>query len=604
MADWQSLVITQGSRAGRAPYNFVPCADVTREDAEAPPAADRFHDDRLTGYLDLHITALTQFYIRGAQPLADNLEGAAFAEPFIIDGRLRLPGSSLRGMLRTLVEILSEAPLEPINDHRFTFRTLGGGNDEDAGTYEPCYKKQSEYWSNVRAGYLHRDADGWFLRPGKQIECESKFKDHFQTEATGFDEPPRRVRFSIPVKRGKGPFCIVDVNDHSPLEGTLVQTGKVEGKKRQWVVSQEDPTQQFRISLDIYNRHANAVRGQGQPLTSGLGEGSPCFFVASGSKVTYFGKTRYFPMPHGATTQEVNNIGQQKRKDPESIDLARAMFGWVTAETRRPSRVFVEDAIGVDSEFDSFPVETVIFSGPKPSTFQHYLVQVSENRNEAIPWSDGPDGFGNRRRLRGYKRYWHRKDRVALPQGEGDVSTQLRRVQAKGAGPHFTCRIRFENLSTIELGALLTATELRPEMAHQIGTGKPYGMGSIRLSISSLKLINFKQRYSSFDDEGTVDASVAHYQQAFATNWHKVEDIWSMPRFRELAALLNWQTIAALKPDKSANWNNMTRYLRIEPVNEYTLLAPRVHERRRPLPLAHQVLADLLSPFPVLPRDP
>ncbi|GAC1469120.1 MAG: RAMP superfamily CRISPR-associated protein [Ktedonobacteraceae bacterium] len=60
----------------------------------------------------------------------------------------------------------------------------------------------------------------------------------------------------------------------------------------------------------------------------------------------------------------------------------------------------------------------------------------------------------------------------------------------------FSFRIDFSNLAEDEFAALLLAVTLEPNMRHKIGYAKPLGLGTIRLTPTSLTLIDYTQRYT------------------------------------------------------------------------------------------------------------
>jgi len=88
-----------------APYNFVPLPDRVLE-APSPPDASMYHEVRHTGHIDLRVEALTPLYVRGTASLdqlaTETKNLSAFYAP---TGTPAIPGSSIRGMLRTLIEI-------------------------------------------------------------------------------------------------------------------------------------------------------------------------------------------------------------------------------------------------------------------------------------------------------------------------------------------------------------------------------------------------------------------------------------------------------------------------------------------------------------------
>jgi hypothetical protein len=80
-----------------APYNFVPLQQQVLE-GEAGVTFNKYHEGRNTGYIDLHIENKTPLFIRGKN---ENF--------FKVNGKDTIPGSSIRGLVNTMVEILSHS---------------------------------------------------------------------------------------------------------------------------------------------------------------------------------------------------------------------------------------------------------------------------------------------------------------------------------------------------------------------------------------------------------------------------------------------------------------------------------------------------------------
>ena len=99
------------------------------------------------------------------------------------------------------------------------------------------------------------------------------------------------------------------------------------------------------------------------------------------------------------------------------------------------------------------------------------------------------------------------------------LDTQHTLMKPLRPGLTFTFRIHFENLSDVELGALLWAVHpLQPDpdrplyLAHHLGMGKPLGMGSVHLT-ASLTLTprhrdgdkgRYEKLFTEADEHGTV----------------------------------------------------------------------------------------------------
>ena len=97
-----------------SPYNFVPAAEQIQF-VEAPISHDHPYEDGVCGTIDLAVVNETPLFIRGTtQP----------DRSYQVHGHWAIPGSSVRGLIRNVVEIASFSRLGPINDLRYGFRDL------------------------------------------------------------------------------------------------------------------------------------------------------------------------------------------------------------------------------------------------------------------------------------------------------------------------------------------------------------------------------------------------------------------------------------------------------------------------------------------------
>jgi CRISPR-associated protein (TIGR03986 family) len=126
--------------------------------------------------------------------------------------------------------------------------------------------------------------------------------------------------------------------------------------------------------------------------------------------------------------------------------------------------------------------------------------------------------------LRGRKFYWHHTtmkvnwhdphqvqqyvNRLPLPDGqpphETDQNAKIQTLLPDDA--RFSLDIEFENLRDWELGLLLWTIELpdMPQGAHHLGLGKPIGLGSVRLKITRIEMINRQTRYKQMFATGAM----------------------------------------------------------------------------------------------------
>jgi CRISPR-associated protein (TIGR03986 family) len=622
-----SVTVATPDRAGRAPYNFVPLAaeEWTRA-ASPPPEGDRLHLGCHTGEVELQIALKTDFYTRGMWSLVEYrqlVREAAQALPYMVDGQVRLPGSSLRGMVRTLVEILSFAPMGEINDTQMFFRSVAAVPDPlNHRSFEPQAKVYKDRLLRgqeltVQAGYLYGARNDWRIQPAS-VHPESRKQWHrYRTTETWVR---RRVRFDA-----EGPGGLFAYVSHQGREeGWLVCSGGMNGKQKQWVVRAEDPkaapvcVHRDLVAAYKENGVTKKIRDAKFDYTD-YSKAEPVFYVIDDrGYVVAFGHTAYMRMPYlrkpsGAVPDNL------KKKQPDEWDFVDRMFGRIPTKGRQGARgrVFFEDAIAVTNNEQITPLtgETtrVVLGQPKPTTYQHYLVQRDETTAKSLHWDGDLDGRGQVQ-LRGHKLYWHRPQ-APMPVGAGDskkdnVATVFQPVKA---GALFHARIRFENLSSPELGALLCALALPAGCAHKLGMAKPLGLGTIQLSGIRVKVRDPEKRYGAFlsgrerlmtGERGLRPEELVSSQDAFAEavlgKGYRLGHLWTHPRLVELRALL---TIG--EQQQTADWSAKTRYLEFgglldwEPgrnYNEYNEVGhpdrPRRLSKRRPLPPASQVLKD------------
>ncbi|MBI2374954.1 MAG: TIGR03986 family CRISPR-associated RAMP protein [Deltaproteobacteria bacterium] len=101
----------------RAPYGFVPLSEHIYFPDWGPAATqDVPFRDGVCGWIDVEIEALSPIFVRDASSKSD-----FFRTP---DGKFAIPGSSLRGLIRNVVEIATFGRMGRVNDHRYGVRDL------------------------------------------------------------------------------------------------------------------------------------------------------------------------------------------------------------------------------------------------------------------------------------------------------------------------------------------------------------------------------------------------------------------------------------------------------------------------------------------------
>lgn len=229
-------------------------------------------------------------------------------------------------------------------------------------------------------------------------------------------------------------------------------------------------------------------------------EGVPVFFLIEGDTIN-FGLSFLYKLPYDNSPKKATHKAHQQK----TYDLADCIFGTVEGDKALKGRVQFSDAFAVDGT--AKPEEkdlTVVLNSPKASYYPIYIEQKHIGNNDKV----GKLGKGfnystyNDSVIKGWKRYVLKDgfDRVGNPENENNEKLNSHLTPLK-AGATFTCQMNFFNLRPIELGALLSTLLFQKffpvqkgEFYHQIGGGKPYGLGKV-----SIKLKDFSEDSSIMD---------------------------------------------------------------------------------------------------------
>jgi len=606
---------TQTDRTASAPYNFIPLPEVVIkavDDAEKLPDHDTYAnpDYPHAGYFEVTLTTKSPLYVRCPFTLSEFLRqdrNADRGSPFRSQvkntpdffytrdpNRPVIPGSSLRGMLRNILEIVSYGKLDRVTKKKLVYRAVGDstslGNwyrEQTLGPNQTSYPNMKFDYpsSGLKGGYLCRHNGEWAIRPARQppgAPTESFVHvDYADVEPIiggrnrqlvheVFVQPATRISFNR-GPRGPGNLTLNLAVTKSVVARTygasapagmvpafLVESGHMgrpmgltplpHQKHTHCAIYEPDltaaPIPIPQEMWEAYVEDRDMTRGPQMQPRKLSADGDPLFYLVDASnKLIFFGPTMMFRLRY---QRSIHDLIPRPLRDPLTIDYADAIFGFVREKKDFPSgqpiplqgtkarsytaRVSITDA--------SLPYEVApedlwltgdaaqsiipkILSSPKPTSFQHYLVQPQTEHPRDLSHYDSPktDATGNVRGhetvIRGYKRYWHQgglsleqiRERIEeernIRQQLSDHDTQHTQFKPLNPGVSFTFNVYFENLSDKELGALCWT--LHPlgdgekTYCHSLGMGKPLGMGVVKLD-ATLHLPKRANRYGTLLD--------------------------------------------------------------------------------------------------------
>ena len=295
------------------------------------------------------------------------------------------------------------------------------------------------------------------------------------------------------------------------LHGWVVSTGKMNNKKVIYIIPEKDGKNAFELSDDDiksfsidYNKRENTLKAlfgdntvsddekkrrakKEFYLPEKDAEEKPVFYINTDVNKCYFSFTPHLRLFHEHT------VAEGIKQTPPSVghyDLATSMFGLSDGNRKKhyKSKVSFTDAELLQETGQPLKEVRLILAEPKASSYLDYLDQ---SNGATITTYNSPDF-----KLRGMKQYWLRD---VLYTGNTNanndrVGTKMKPIES-GAG--FVGTIRFQNLDETELGLLLWSVRLNPESDMNIGKGKPYGYGRIKVKDVKVRILNTYKAYNT-----------------------------------------------------------------------------------------------------------
>ncbi len=567
------------------------------------PNFNKYYKERHTGWIEVELETKTSLYIRDTlteDEMKKDDEAKKKNEIFINPdffnpgNKTRIPGSSLRGMIRNLVEIVSFGKFGFCDDkRRLYFRAVA-----DTSTLGSDYKKimvneNDNYYPKIKAGILKKvNNNEYKIYPSKTIKGTQIYRVNFNKNTKIVDgtsnfivpnfnykevyfepvEPKKHTHYRkdrqgkevpYPLKYAKLTSVSKNKSNNHQVKGYIIASGEFGNKKHlHWVINDEDPnTQPLKIEELIKNYKDDVNRQEDADLLKKLkdeGDSIPCFYILDNQgKVKSFGHTGMFRLAYEKTIGE--HIPEELQ-DPNKIDITEAIFG---NEETFAGRVFFEDAFLKDGQNSILIGEKTpeILSSPKPTTFQHYLVQTFDEKKKLNHYNSDAS-------IRGYKLYWHKSGKIweGKKKEIQDSPKQYTRINPVREGIKFAGKIRFENLSDVELGALLFALDLPQGCCHKMGMGKALGLGSVKIT-PELFLSDRKKRYESLFGEWDINESkdINKFKKDFEKYvlekaGENKNSLWEVDRLKDLMAMLNFNRGVTLENQGETDYMQLNEF--------------------------------------------
>ncbi len=542
-------------------YNFSPLRSVWSPGWHELVSQDVPLMDGLCAELDVSLTNHTPLLVGGSESTDPQRKGF-HRHP---DGIPAIPGSSLRGMVRNVMEILTHSRMQFIDDRALSLRDL------NLQAYKARFQQPPE------AGWLRFDAEaqqwvihlvdlgridyadmslttfhGQIYKAWKEASDDDKRKAVLKYRAIG--RPPRvRLR---PVDAGRDRIPAYEICGPGNLvkTGYVVFTGQPGGmdadpdpsahrkhnKHREFVFVDREEQQRVKVPGPVMQRFLQ-VHDQSDDwryLSSADSVlqrmGVPVFFHREPSKrdttgaVASMGLAMMYRIPGKRTLGEIARA--QQNAEANGPDFVETLFGAIESGTSdkssRRSRVSFGDLRWAgpgplpqlaDARFQ----QPTLLGQPKPSFYPSYIVQSQQHGQVQKEYrtilSDNAE-------LRGWKRYPVRPlPMVTLNPANPDNANVNVRLEPLAAGQQFNGRIRLHNVKPEELGAVLWCLSWggNPGLRHSLGMGKPFGFGQVALTVEK---VHIRANDPTQPGEVTAEQAVEAFESwmsSQAPNWRE-----------------------------------------------------------------------------------
>lgn len=527
-----------------SPYNFVPAP--TEDQVFKPEWANQVSqdipfEDGESGEIEIQLTAETPIFIRNGykKPQESEKPTEEFSHFFDKNGKKQffIPATSLKGMFRNVLEIMSFSRLNKnlVNDHRYAFRDLSSSTNQYMNRYKEF---------KINGGWLKQDNDGsWKIEKCENlahvdhnelldnlgIPFRSEFLDKQPKNKTAqYKYEHEKVRaaggltqtFSTYTEKLFGNVEITMAKyDSTGKKGKLVFTGqpgkrmepegrKASGKIREFVFFDSNNPTIIKVSED-HQKDFKFIYGHDDPNNLSpdwkywreklkKGEKIPVFFSEDSSEqLQHFGLSYMYKLPFKYRITELNPL----KSYSGNRDLAETIFGFVSKEDSSKGRVMFSHAMAENSTARELKQVEAILGGPKASYFPFYLNQFQKD-GKYFTYDD------LNAVLRGFKRYPVKGgvEKSIL----GDNSKVVSKFKPLDKGVIFNFKVRFHNLKSAEIGALLSAITFHgysDHFYHSLGAGKPLGFGKVQVSVNEPRFIKKTAQEYMLDFENLITST-------------------------------------------------------------------------------------------------
>lgn len=547
------------------PYHFVPLSKwIYMPDWAHLVSHDVPFKDGMSGVIDYTLTNATPLCVGGEQKQQSG-------QPTLVQwakdpqGNPVIPGSSLKGMIRNVLEIASFGKFSGIDNNHFSYREVSSKSHYLTNVIQkkqvtPAWLKfntQNQNWELTTCQFAK-------VKHSKIKECLGKTIKNDDSAVNKYKTLPlvKTVNITTYIKEGKqGKVTWVDnIGDAGETANLIFCNNRIKG------LGQSKPDdyefsycfygneQAVSVASEEINDKANKMfisHGEEQIqhlINNQSDKGIPVFalFEKGQSKLHSLGLAKMPRVLYNYSAQDLADIHQtQARTSEHYFDMSELMLG-----TLRESGFSLKSRVGFSDgtliKGQGIKVSNAVTLNGAKATFRGaYLEQPNK--------SDYTDYDNKNAKLAGWKRYVTQSQfsENKTTNTNNNVKSQLELLNNNS---QFSGKIIFHNLKPEELGALLWCISIGDETQskkqyHGLGHGKSLGAGAVQLQIDNLII-------QSNNGDSSSENNVENYIKQFISHMnfqHSTDDKgWS-----ESVQLKNFLAMTNMEENKERDLSYM-----------------------------------------------
>ncbi|OZM56245.1 TIGR03986 family CRISPR-associated RAMP protein [Lottiidibacillus patelloidae] len=548
------------------PYNFVRWSEPANDGTEFVRKSPENHwsNEGISGVVKVNVTTESPLFVSGNK-VKTHANGHEEYEFHKKDGKYTIPGSSLRGMIRSVYEAVTNSSYSILNENEEDIPLFYRGDTGMAKDLVPArlIKDGEQFKVELLTGHVHNKSRNlmyaaWFPRYKWAAIGNTPYHQRPIPNVSGNIKHGSEVYaiLSSDIKHHKRPFflrSVLEISDEKnnlsdpsrAIRGWYYHSGENMFNKHDerffYRMDEQDLDGEYQFENMLKSVPNNIVKKYNQLITNyqevnedeiklkkDTNNQNKLSRHLYDNKKVKGGELLYVQLDSDENVEGMYPVMISRRQYNTSIldmlpnhikhptnyeDLCPAsrLFGWVQGDVgdiknddkrhAYKGKVRVSDAI-LTKENGTIQQTLGILGTPKPTAVAMYL-RSKDLSASSLKGKYFDNGYDHQEvTIRGRKMYLsHGNQNPSLDRNIEKSNLNRTINDAMSKGNQFTFEIKVEGLTDVEFGALLWSLSLEKGMHHRLGYGKPFGFGQISVDIDGFEETNITSLYTTWEEK-------------------------------------------------------------------------------------------------------